>query len=211
MVSLEFVCNLAREAGEIAKAALDKEKLVSEKLNASDLLTQTDVEVENFIKAKIKGAFPDHRFICEESEHDERLGNDPTWIIDPIDGTMNFVYGMPTFCISVAFADAGRVQLGAVYNPLADELFVRIQATSDIGCRERQGLHAEWRTHHRIEEHSTKSRLRRDRLLCESNSVESLRRRCSLQGRSPRRRQAQHSGRDRQCELKVAHVSCAAT
>ncbi|KAH0485596.1 MAG: hypothetical protein KVP17_004865 [Porospora cf. gigantea B] len=123
MVPLEFVRVIAVEAGAIAHAALRGDLQVSEKLNASDLLTQVDVEVENHLKDRIKKQFPSHQFICEESDHSHRLGSQPTWIIDPIDGTMNFVYGMPTFCVSVAFADGGQIQHGVVHAPMMGETF----------------------------------------------------------------------------------------
>ena len=86
-----------------------------------DFLTVTDGAVERYLKARIEEAFPEDGFLGEET------GGVPgarLWVVDPIDGTANFARGIPHFCISVAFVAHGVVELGAIYNPGLDELYL---------------------------------------------------------------------------------------
>eukprot|EP00386_Alphamonas_edax_P006550 GDKI01021180.1.p1 GENE.GDKI01021180.1~~GDKI01021180.1.p1 ORF type:complete len:298 (-),score=86.81 GDKI01021180.1:292-1185(-) len=124
-VDVEFVKSLAREGGAMIKAAfLNRDKRVDNKISNADLVTETDVAVEKHLISKVKAAFPTHSFLCEESSvQDQKLTDEPTWIMDPIDGTTNFVHSFPMCCASIAFAVKGRVEIGVVYNPNLDELF----------------------------------------------------------------------------------------
>jgi fructose-1,6-bisphosphatase/inositol monophosphatase family enzyme len=91
-----------------------------------DLVTETDEAVEKLIFAAIRAKYPNHALIGEESVAkggSETLTHRPTWIVDPIDGTTNFVHGLPWVGISIAFAVAGKVMMGVVFNPILDELF----------------------------------------------------------------------------------------
>jgi len=99
-----------------------------------DLVTKIDKQVESFIIEEIKKDFPDHKILAEESWNNEStnesyydFGDSPTWIIDPIDGTTNFVHKYPMVCISIGFAINRRVVVGIVYNPILNELFTAIQ------------------------------------------------------------------------------------
>ena len=98
------------------------------KSNEIDWVTETDKAVEEYLIGSIRKAFPTHKFVGEETDetHNE-LTDDPTWIIDPIDGTTNFVHGIPMCCTSVALAINKKVMIGIVYNPIQEELFTSIR------------------------------------------------------------------------------------
>ena len=89
-----------------------------------DLVTEADVAVEQDIRARVARHFPNHLFLGEEEAQSATASESPfRWIVDPIDGTTNFVHGLPLFCVSIALEIEGRVEVGAVYAPVADELF----------------------------------------------------------------------------------------
>jgi myo-inositol-1(or 4)-monophosphatase len=85
-----------------------------------DFLTETDGQVEDHIRKAIAAAFPEDGFLGEESggSASERM-----WVVDPIDGTANFMRGIPHFCTSIAFVDGGRVEIGGIANPASDEIY----------------------------------------------------------------------------------------
>lgn len=115
----------ARSAGKIIMQAQDKlESLRVNEKNKNDLVTDADIASEQEILEILQGAYPDHAIIAEESGHHPGAEDaEYTWIIDPIDGTMNFSHGFPYFCISIACLHKGRVEHGVVYNPNTDDLF----------------------------------------------------------------------------------------
>ncbi|ORY88681.1 QA-X protein [Leucosporidium creatinivorum] len=97
------------------------------KENSSDLLTKVDLHCEALISGAIQKRFPDHKIIGEESYsagQDKRflLTDDPTWIIDPLDGTVNFVHLFPTCCVSVGFCVNKKPVAGAIFAPLLNGL-----------------------------------------------------------------------------------------
>uniref|UniRef100_A0A1A8BH78 Inositol monophosphatase 1 n=1 Tax=Nothobranchius kadleci TaxID=1051664 RepID=A0A1A8BH78_NOTKA len=104
---MDYAVAVARKAGEVVQAALAGDRKVMTKSSAVDLVTQTDQKVEKLIIQSVKEKFPTHRFIGEESvaagEACE-LTNEPTWIIDPIDGTTNFVHSFPFVAVSIGFS-----------------------------------------------------------------------------------------------------------
>lgn len=90
-----------------------------------DLVTAADLEVEREFRSLIAERFPDHVVLGEEqgtSDRDRRAASH-RWIIDPVDGTTNFAHGIALFCVSIALEIDGRVDIGVVYDPMADELF----------------------------------------------------------------------------------------
>jgi fructose-1,6-bisphosphatase/inositol monophosphatase family enzyme len=101
--------------------------LIKEK-SAVDLVTAVDVAVERLLIERLSAAFPSHKFLGEETHGGyEQLGPEPTWIIDPIDGTTNFVHGYPSIAICIGLAVRGRVELGLVYNPAMGEKFSAVR------------------------------------------------------------------------------------
>ncbi|KAG8323196.1 Inositol monophosphatase 2 [Homalodisca vitripennis] len=122
----ETVLNITKEAGEIIKQKIWEVKNVKTKHSVVDFVTETDKEIEEKMKSEISSKFADHKFIGEEatdSGQKMEFTDAPTWIIDPIDGTMNFVHGYPYVCISVALFVNKETQIGIIYNPVLDQLF----------------------------------------------------------------------------------------
>ena len=91
------------------------------KSGPADLVTAADRDAETFIRARLAEHFPDHRVFGEE-QGGQSTG-ELVWHVDPIDGTTNFVHGLPGFCVSLALAERGRPVAAAVYDPTGDELF----------------------------------------------------------------------------------------
>ncbi|KAI8930224.1 inositol monophosphatase [Entophlyctis helioformis] len=125
---------VARDAGARIRAAFaERAHAVDYKeTNAADLVTQTDRAVEELCFRSLAAAFPAHAFIGEETasaalaaDASARCAFDgrPTWIIDPIDGTMNFVHGFPYTAVSIGLCIDRRPVLGVVYNPILDQLY----------------------------------------------------------------------------------------
>jgi len=88
-----------------------------------DPVTEVDTLCEQEITRRIKASFPDHDILAEESGDLVRSGSKSKWIIDPLDGTVNYTHGYPCYCVSIALEHEGDVVLGVVYNPVLDELF----------------------------------------------------------------------------------------
>ncbi|XP_067834356.1 inositol monophosphatase 2-like [Heptranchias perlo] len=123
---LEAAVQVALGAGQIIREALRNEKRVQTKSSAADLVTETDQIVENLIISTLKKKFPSHRFIGEESvAAGEKcsLTDDPTWIIDPIDGTCNFVHGVPVVAVSIGFSVKKELELGVIYSCVEEKLY----------------------------------------------------------------------------------------
>ncbi|XP_015513724.1 inositol monophosphatase 2-like isoform X1 [Neodiprion lecontei] len=124
-VYYEFVMGLTREAAKVITNSIKLRKTVDTKRGDWDLVTQYDREIEEIIIDRLKSQYPDHMFIAEESagNNSPDLTDAPTWIIDPIDGTTNFVHGFPHTCVVIALAIRKEVVIGIVYNPLLEQLF----------------------------------------------------------------------------------------
>ncbi|WDZ79274.1 inositol monophosphatase (plasmid) [Ensifer adhaerens] len=86
-----------------------------------DFLTETDAASEAHIRQAIAEHFPDDAFLGEEGGGTVA---DRVWVVDPVDGTANFARGIPHFCISIAYVEEGRAEIGAIYNPAEDELYL---------------------------------------------------------------------------------------
>ncbi|XP_060920403.1 inositol monophosphatase 1-like [Labrus mixtus] len=117
---------VARKAGAVIREAGEKEIKVCTKSSTVDLVTKTDERVEKIIIGALKEQFPDHSFIGEESVAKGEpciLTDKPTWIIDPVDGTTNFVHGFPFVAVSIAFAVNKELEFGVVYSCLEDKMY----------------------------------------------------------------------------------------
>ncbi|MDD5584884.1 MAG: inositol monophosphatase family protein [Candidatus Omnitrophica bacterium] len=112
----------ARRAGKVHKKYFRKSFSVKAKSTTFDLVTIADKEAEKEIVRFIKSHFPDHNFVCEENVY-AKTDSPFTWIIDPLDGTNNFVCGMALFCVSIALAYDNELLLGVVYDVMHNELF----------------------------------------------------------------------------------------
>jgi len=121
---------ITKEAGKLVNEAINKSKSINVKISEIDLVTETDTAVEKLLTCKLSEAFPSHKFIGEESVSEGakcQLTDDPTWIIDPVDGTMNFVHSNPNCCISVGLSINKEIQAGIVYCPPMDWMFTAIK------------------------------------------------------------------------------------
>ena len=114
-----------KESGQIQREWLARDKKIELK-GEINLVTEVDKRCESRIIDIIKEAFPEHNILTEETPMPE--GSSPyRWIIDPLDGTTNYAHGYPCFCTSVALELEGEICLGAIYDPLLDELFTAQQ------------------------------------------------------------------------------------
>ena len=122
----DFTEQLAREAGKLIRHERDHNTLRTDYKQQTELVTHADVMADEFITAAIRKRFPDHRILSEETAPDlsqaEELDT-PLWIIDPIDGTVNYAYGHPQVAVSIAYAEKGCVQVGVVHAPFTGETF----------------------------------------------------------------------------------------
>ncbi|MFD0961323.1 inositol monophosphatase family protein [Paenibacillus chungangensis] len=126
--------NCASKAGEWIKTKLGNYNQLQSKYSSQDLVTEVDKGSERLIRNLIATHFPHHSFLGEEGVEpgpdasvkalEEARNAEYLWIVDPIDGTTNFVHGFPFFCISIALAHHGEVIVGVVYDPMRNELFV---------------------------------------------------------------------------------------
>ena len=117
---LQKIIDIVREAGKLVAAPAAFE--VSQKSNFADFVTDRDVATQKFLIEKFKGLIPDAGFLGEE-EGVAELEREYVFVIDPIDGTANFVAGYRESVISVALMQNGEVRWGVVYNPYSDEIF----------------------------------------------------------------------------------------
>ena len=120
---LEQIISIVREAGEIVLSAHDIWSQTHEKSSAADLVTEYDLAVERFLKEKLPPLVPGALFFGEEEKENASPLTGWVFIVDPIDGTTNFVRGLKHSAISVALAHDGVVEYGVVYDPYKDEIF----------------------------------------------------------------------------------------
>jgi myo-inositol-1(or 4)-monophosphatase len=99
------------------------EQLTIEGKGQHDFVTNVDRAAESIIIDTIKKSYPNHSILAEESGEQHGSDSDYQWVIDPIDGTSNFMRGIPHFCVSIALVVKGQPQHGVVYDPVRDELF----------------------------------------------------------------------------------------
>jgi myo-inositol-1(or 4)-monophosphatase len=122
---LNVAIKAARAAGAIInRAALDVEAVRISQKQVNDFVTEVDHASEAAIIDTLLTAYPDHGFLAEESG--SQHGNpdaDHIWIIDPLDGTTNFIHGFPVYCVSIALQVRGRIEQAVVYDPSRNDLF----------------------------------------------------------------------------------------
>ncbi len=123
---LNVAVKAARAAGAIMnRAALDVESVRVAVKQTNDFVTEVDKAAENAIIETLLGAYPDHGIWAEESGRREGKahGKKHVWIIDPLDGTTNFIHGFPVYCVSIALMYEGKVEQAVVYDPTRNDLF----------------------------------------------------------------------------------------
>jgi myo-inositol-1(or 4)-monophosphatase len=123
---LNVAIKAARAAGAIInRAALDVESVRVAAKQTNDFVTEVDKAAEDIIIETLLGAYPDHGIWAEESGRREGKGSGRKhmWIIDPLDGTTNFIHGFPVYCVSIALMYDGKIEQAVVYDPTRNDLF----------------------------------------------------------------------------------------
>jgi myo-inositol-1(or 4)-monophosphatase len=126
---LAFAVELAARAGALQMERYERLEQIEHK-SAKDVVTEVDHLSEALIFDAIRGRFPDDALLGEESGgHDATAGHDATsgigraWVVDPLDGTINYANGIPFFCVSIALVEAGRPVVGVIHDPTRNETF----------------------------------------------------------------------------------------
>ena len=128
MKSISANLNLMIKASEKASKILIRDFGEIENLQVSrkgprDFVTNSDIKVEKIIFEELKKARPNYSFISEEKGYENNKDKSNTWVIDPIDGTVNFLHGIPHFAISIALKTNNEIVSGLIYDPIKDEMF----------------------------------------------------------------------------------------
>jgi len=141
MSHIDFAKRVAVEAGNMIQEHTDRQLEIESKTSGKDLVTEVDRMVEQFIKQEITTTFPEHHMLGEEGAFesndfyteilDDFHSIPYIWVVDPIDGTNNFVQNIPGFVVSIALVSYGKPIVGVIYDPIIDELFY---ATEDGGA-----------------------------------------------------------------------------
>ena len=154
--AITIAVKAARRAGSIINRAstdIDMIKVSSKRQN--DFVTEVDKAAEAAIIDVLREAYPDHAILAEESGASAGRGDSEfQWIIDPLDGTTNFIHGFPQFAVSIALAHKGQIQQAVVFDPSRNELF-RQQGPRRLPQR---------KTHPRLEAHQARGIADRHRI-----------------------------------------------
>lgn len=119
---LNIAITAARAAGNVITRSLDRlDKIIITEKKPNDFVTEIDQQAEREIIQIIHKSYPNHSILGEESG--EITGDDYEWIIDPLDGTRNFIHGFPHFAVSIAVRQKGKILHGVIYDPIRQELF----------------------------------------------------------------------------------------
>ncbi|GAB1133987.1 MAG: inositol-1-monophosphatase [Shewanella algae] len=146
---LTIAVRAARAAGQtIMRAYTELDRIEVDAKGVNDFVTSVDKEAEAAIIYQIRKSYPDHSIVGEENGENRGTNQDYLWIVDPLDGTNNFVNGVPHFAISIAMQYKGKTEVAVVYDPVRDELFsavrgkgaklndfrIRVNNVSDLGA-----------------------------------------------------------------------------
>ena len=131
---LQIALQAARAGGEVAARYFGGAVSVARKDPEAgyNLVTQADLEVERTTLEVIRSTFPEHGILAEETQQDD-TDQEHLWIIDPIDGTNNFIHGLPHFAVSVAYYQAGAAHCGVVFNPATGDLYQAVRGAGAQG------------------------------------------------------------------------------
>ena len=130
--NLNIMIKAARRAGRgLVKDFREVENLQVSMKGAGDFVSRADIQAEKTLKAELMGARPTYGWLAEEGGEEE--GQDPTrrWIVDPLDGTTNFLHGLPHWAVSIALEHKGQIVAGVVFDPAKDEMFFAEKGTGD--------------------------------------------------------------------------------
>lgn len=130
---LKSAVHLAKEAGRLILENMNQSNTIKQKRNHADLVTEVDQLSEDFLRMQIKTMYPDHWILSEEATGQEdpfeiiTQKSGTGWIIDPIDGTTNFIHRIPHFAVSIGMITDGEPILGVVYNPVTNDLYYAVK------------------------------------------------------------------------------------
>ena len=120
---LNIATGAARDAGNIILRNIDKlDRLKIEVKAQNDFVTQVDLKAEEVILETLQKAYPDHGILAEESGR-QNEDSEYQWIIDPLDGTTNFLHGFPQYAVSIGLQHKGRMEVAVIFDPIKNELF----------------------------------------------------------------------------------------
>jgi len=119
---IEKIIKISKEAGEIIRDGFGKKLEFEYKTNISDFVTNVDKEAENKIIEFIKKEYPTHNIVAEESGVDSK-NSEYTWVVDPLDGTMNFAHGLPIFSVSIGVMKNSDIIAGVIYDVMNDTIY----------------------------------------------------------------------------------------
>jgi myo-inositol-1(or 4)-monophosphatase len=158
---VDFALETARQAGGVLRKHYHQCHTVQRKSSDIDLVTEADLASEQFIIETIRERFPEHSILSEEAvgaasdpnpsvtdQQEIAKGREYLWLVDPLDGTVNYAHGYPVWGVSLALAEQGKVIVGVVYDPLRDEIFWAERGrgawlgTARICVSETENLHA---------------------------------------------------------------------
>lgn len=117
----------ARLAGDLLRREFLREKMVDERL-AHDIKLRLDKECQQIITDTLRAEWPSYALLGEEGGS----GGEVEWIVDPLDGTVNYFYGIPLFCVSIALRVRGAIELGCVYAPMLGEMFCAVRGQAAL-------------------------------------------------------------------------------
>ena len=139
----DFLITLARRAGTMITSERPVSTDTSTKKNSVDLVTETDQAVETMISTAIRERYPKSHFMGEETyQPGQTLGEEPTFVVDPIDGTTNFVHGYPYVSVSLGYCEGRMPRVGVVFNPFTETLYAGVRGA---GSWVQQGMQGEKR------------------------------------------------------------------
>ncbi|SFR05090.1 inositol monophosphatase family protein [Desulfoscipio geothermicus] len=126
---LALAVRAAREAGRLIREKINRHRVTETKSCLSDLVTEVDRLAEEVTLHMIRDRFPEHTVVGEEEQAGRawETGKNLTWFVDPLDGTTNFVFGLPFCAVSIALAHRGRPVLGVIHDPFREETFTAVR------------------------------------------------------------------------------------
>lgn len=125
---LNIATRTARQAGDLIRRYVgDVDKVRVQLKDANDFVSEVDKQAEREIIQALRRAYPEHSILGEESGRHGDETAEYQWVIDPLDGTTNFLYGLPHFAVSIGLKQRGRLFLGVIYDPLRDEMFAAVR------------------------------------------------------------------------------------
>jgi len=119
-----FAIEIAREAGAELMRRFSNNHVIGTKSTPTDLVTEADFASEELLVQRTRSRMPGHSILAEEGTERSGLDSEWLWLIDPLDGTVNYAHGLPSFSVSIALLHEGTVLCGVVYDPARDAVFV---------------------------------------------------------------------------------------